>query len=37
MPETCLELPLFAILVWDQIRQAKAHFQLVLLVPGLKA
>ncbi len=37
MPKTCLELLLFAILIWDQIRQAKADFLLVLLVPGLKA
>ena len=37
MPKTCLELPLFAILIWGQIRQAKADFQLVLIVPGLKA
>src|SRR5216684_3824621 len=37
VPKTCLELPLFAILIWDQIRQAKADFQLVLLVPGLRA
>jgi hypothetical protein len=37
VPKTCLELPLFAILIWDQIRQAKADFQLVLLVPELKA
>lgn len=37
MPKTCLALRLFAILMWDQIRQAKADFLLVLLVPGLRA
>ena len=37
MPKTCLELLPFAILSWDQIRQAKADFLLVLLVPGLRA
>ena len=37
VPKTCLELLLFAILIWDQIRQAKADFLLVLLVPGLRA
>ena len=37
MPKTCLELLLFAILIWDQIRQAKADFLLVLLVPGFKS
>ena len=37
MPKTCLELPLFAILIWDQIRQAKADFLLVLLMPELKS
>ena len=37
VPKTCLELPLFAILIWDQIRQAKADFLLVLLMPELKA
>ena len=26
MPKTCLELLRFAILIWDQIRQAKADF-----------
>jgi len=36
VPKTCVELLLFVILIWDQIRQAKADFQLVLLVPGLK-
>jgi hypothetical protein len=33
VPKTCLELPLFAILISDQIRQAKADFLLVLLMP----
>jgi hypothetical protein len=38
VPKTCLELPIFAILIWDQIRQAiKADFLLVLLMPELKA
>jgi hypothetical protein len=37
VPKTCHELPLFAILISDQIRQTKADFQLVLLVPGLKS
>jgi len=37
VPKTCLELLLFAILIWDQIRQAKADFLGVLLVPGLRA
>ena len=37
MPRTCLEPWLFAILISDQIRQAKAAFQMVLLLPGLKA
>jgi len=37
VPKTCLELLQFAILIWDQIRQAKADFLLVLLVPGLRA
>ena len=37
MPKTCLELLRFAILIWDQIRQAKADFLLVLLVPGFKS
>ena len=32
MPKTCLELLQFAILNWDQIRQAKADFLLVHLV-----
>jgi len=35
--KTCLELLRFAILIWDQIRQAKADCLLVLLVPGLRA
>jgi hypothetical protein len=34
VPKTCLELPLFAILISDQIRQAKADFLLVLLMPA---
>ena len=37
MPKTCLKLLLFAILIWDQIRQAKADFLLVLVVPGFKS
>jgi hypothetical protein len=37
VPKTCLEFPLFAILIWGQIRQAKADFQLVHIVPGLRA
>jgi hypothetical protein len=34
VPKTCLELPRFANLISERIRQAKADFQLVLLVPG---
>jgi hypothetical protein len=37
VPRTCLKLRLFAILISDQIRQAQADFQMVLLLPGLKA
>jgi hypothetical protein len=37
MPRTGLEFRLFAILISDQVRQAKAAIQMVLVVPGLRA